>query len=253
MADHGTAMAATAVASQASLSTLAETARREHGLAIRAGESMLLHAIHAGEALLEARSQVEEGGWGRWLTANFPATDRTAKQYMRIARGKDAVLANKPETLDAAERIVPALPRTLYRLRDNGPAEEAEAREMHNGGASFQEIANHFGICYQTAQAWVIPGQRERRNLRLREERRLAREAKERKASKAALRRAGAAMSALYADSERMQDVLAQARREVKTTEASRCLAVAEQHYRQMRDQVVRALGAADASNSEAV
>lgn len=44
---------------------------------------------------------------------------------------------------------------------------------------------------------------------------------------------------------ERMQDVFAQARREVTIPEASKELAKAEEEYRQMRDTVVRAMGAA--------
>lgn len=229
----------------APLSTLAETARREHGLALQAGESMLLHAVQAGEALLEAREQVEEGGWGHWLKENFPASDRTAKQYMRIARGRELVLTSDAQTLAAAERLVPALPRGLHRQRPNVEQEEAEAREMRRGGASFQEIAEHFGIAFQTAQAWVIPNYREWRNQRLREERRLAKEAKDRKASRSVVRKAGAALAELYANCERMQDVLAQARREAADPEASRSLAAAEKHYRRMRDEVTRALGRA--------
>jgi|GEM_PF-4033911 len=234
------------VAEWTDLSTLGATARREHGLAIQAGESMLLHVIQAGEALLQARSQVEKNGWGRWLKENFPASDRTAKQYMRVARGREAVLRSNAKTVAEAERLVPALPRGLHRQRDNVQAEEAEAREMRTGGASFQEIADHFGIAFKTAQAWVIPKRREERNRRLREERRLAREAKQRRVSKRTLRKAGAALSELYASCERLQDVIAQARREEKAPETRRILGVAEEHYRLMRDEVVRAIGIHD-------
>lgn len=225
------------------LSSLAEVARREHGLALQAGESMLLHAVQAGEALLEAQSQVEEGGWGRWLAANFTASDRTAKQYMRIARGRELVLASGARTLVEAERIVPALTQGSHR-KAGSEKEEREAREMHRRGATFQAIAEHFGIAHRTAHAWVIPDYRERRNQELREERQLARRARERKGSKAALRKAGVALSELYANCERMQDVLAQARQEVTTAEGQAALGVAEESYRQMRDDVVRALGA---------
>lgn len=233
--------------SPASLSELASTATREHGLAIQAGESMLLHAVQAGEALLEAKEQVETGEWVRWLKANFPASDRTAKQYMRIARGREEVLSSGVRTLAAAEQLVPALPRGFYRERPGIEEEEAEAREMHKGGATFQAIAEHFGIAHRTAQSWVIPEYRDNRNRQLREQRRLAREAQERKDTKAVLKKAGAAMAELYANCERMQDVIAQARRECVTDEARRNLAVAEQHHRETRDAVVRALGATEA------
>lgn len=227
------------------LSDLAETAVREHGLALQAGESMLLHAVRAGEALLEARNQVADGEWGKWLEGNFPASDRTAKQYMRIARGKELVLTSEAKTLTAAERLVPALSPGLHRQRPNVEAEEEEAREMYKGGATFNAIADHFGIAHMTAKSWVIPGFRAERNKRLRDERRVVREVKSRRATRAALRRAGAAMSELYASCERLQDVFGQARDEVGDPAARQRLAAAEHHYRQMRDEVVRALGTA--------
>jgi len=237
---------------QASLPTLASTVCREHELVIQSGESMLLHAVQAGEALLQARAQVEKGGWGSWLRANFPASDRTAKQYMRIARGREQVLGSGVETLSEAEQLVPALSQGLHRQRTNVHEEEAEARKMRGQGATFAAIADHFGIAFQTAQAWVIPGHRSRRNRKLREERRLAREARERKGSRTALKKAGAALAEMYANCERLQDVLAKAREEVSTGEARSSLAAAEEHYRQMRDEVVRALGAENAQSPPA-
>jgi len=241
-----------AVTLQTGLPALAETARREHELAVQAGESMLLHAIRAGEALLEARAQVEQGRWGRWLEDNFTATSQTAVVYMRIARGRDVVLASGVKTQADAVKLVPALPNGLQNRRPGAEDEEAEAREMRRNGANLRQIAEHFGINYQTAQAWTIPGWRDRRNQRLREERRLARQARQRKATKAALRKAGAAMAELYANCERLQDVLAQARREAANTEAGTSLAAAEEHYREMRDLVALALGASVNHQSEA-
>jgi hypothetical protein len=235
----------TVALAEPTLSVLADKAQREHGLALQAGESMLLHAIQSGEALLSAQRQVEDGSWGLWLKENFPASDRTAKLYMRLARGRDVVLASGVKNLTAAEQLVPALSPGLHRQRPNVEQEEAEARELRRGGASFQAIADHFGIAHQTAQAWVLPDFRDRRNRRLKEERRLAREAKEGKAAKRVVRKAGAALSELYANCERMQDVLAQARHEVDDPDASRSLAAAEKHYREMRDAVTRAVGRA--------
>ena len=44
------------------------------------------HYRIAGQMLNEAKEQVGYGGWGRWLAKNFDLTDRTARQYMRMAR-----------------------------------------------------------------------------------------------------------------------------------------------------------------------
>ncbi len=70
---------------QLSLFELAETANREHALVGADLLSAAQHAWLAGQALLEAKSQVQHGEWLPWLTANFNATDRTAQNYMRVA------------------------------------------------------------------------------------------------------------------------------------------------------------------------
>lgn len=46
------------------------------------------HYRRAGQMLIEAKDQVGYGGWGRWLAKNFDLTDRTARQYMRMARNE---------------------------------------------------------------------------------------------------------------------------------------------------------------------
>lgn len=62
-------------------------------------------------------------------------------------------------------------------------------------------------------------------------------------AIKQAVRKAGGAISDLYAMAERMQDVLAYAQREATDREAREALSLAGEHHRKMRDEIVRALG----------
>jgi len=44
------------------------------------------HYCRAGDMLIEAKDQLAYGAWGKWLSRNFDLTDRTARQYMRMAR-----------------------------------------------------------------------------------------------------------------------------------------------------------------------
>jgi hypothetical protein len=44
------------------------------------------HYRIAGEMLIEAKEQVSHGAWGAWLSKNFDLNQRTAQQYMRMAR-----------------------------------------------------------------------------------------------------------------------------------------------------------------------
>lgn len=68
-------------------------------------------------------------------------------------------------------------------------------------------------------------------------------EKEQNQAIKRAVRKAGGAMAELYASTERMQDVLGQAHREATDSEARVALSLAGEHYRAMRDEIVRALG----------
>lgn len=64
---------------------LAVIANDEHALARSAGESMLGHALRAGEALVAAKEQMQHGEWLPWLAANFDGSEATAQRYMQVA------------------------------------------------------------------------------------------------------------------------------------------------------------------------
>ena len=63
----------------------AAIANREHALARQSGESMIEHAILAGEALLKAKAKEKHGDWLPWLEANFDGSERIAQMYMSVA------------------------------------------------------------------------------------------------------------------------------------------------------------------------
>ena len=65
------------------LNVLVPLIKRELDAGQKAGEE---HYRHAGEMLLEAKEQVEPGGWYAWLKRNFTLSESTAKSYMRLAR-----------------------------------------------------------------------------------------------------------------------------------------------------------------------
>ncbi len=56
---------------------------REHHKAVGAA---IVHAIKAGQLLLEAKRKVGHGNWLPWLEANCEMSERTAQNYMRIAK-----------------------------------------------------------------------------------------------------------------------------------------------------------------------
>jgi hypothetical protein len=68
------------------LTGLAARINEEHRLCLEAATSALEHARAAGLLLIEAKAKVAHGGWLPWLQANVPFGERTAQNYMRLAR-----------------------------------------------------------------------------------------------------------------------------------------------------------------------
>lgn len=71
------------------LPALAERFRHEHAACEAAGRQTIEHAIAAGNILIEAKSVVGHGNWLPWLRDNCHVSERTAQQYMRVARNQD--------------------------------------------------------------------------------------------------------------------------------------------------------------------
>ena len=78
------------------------------------------HYRVAGEMLIEAKSQLAHGAWGRWLTKHFALSGHTAARYMRWAR-----MHNGPPRSE-----VP--PASLYEMR-GGTARDREHRDAERG------------------------------------------------------------------------------------------------------------------------
>lgn len=239
------------------LADLADTANREHEAARAAGMSMLEHAIRAGEALTAAREQCGEGNWRQWLAENFDATPFTASTYIRIAHQRDALE-------DAGRTSVGAALAYLREQGLTGPfragggygnAHDEEVREearrlCNEEGRDTREVARLLGVSRQSVRRWVDPTYArvaQQMTERARAERRAAakkkaEQAAARKAARAA-RKAGGGIAKAYSLAESMQDALGRARNEATDNEARAALHRAGEHYRKMRDEIVRALG----------
>ena len=68
------------------MTTLADEINAEHRSCDEALREGLRHALRAGELLIEAKTRVQHGEWGRWLEENFEGSSRTAQGYMKVAR-----------------------------------------------------------------------------------------------------------------------------------------------------------------------
>lgn len=82
------------------ITALAAQANEQHGLAEAKAQEAIGHALEAGRLLVEAKTQVEHGGWADWLTANFNGSKRTARAYMRLANNWQTIEAKWQTSAD---------------------------------------------------------------------------------------------------------------------------------------------------------
>jgi len=73
-------------AAASGLTTLAKDINECHRAAEAAAGRALHHARAAGDLLLEAKKQCPHGDWGNWLKTNFEGSERSAQNYMRLAK-----------------------------------------------------------------------------------------------------------------------------------------------------------------------
>jgi hypothetical protein len=79
------------------LDELARTINAEHKLFGQQLQSSVAHARRAGELLLQVKQQVGHGHWLPWLKTNLTFSERTAQDYIRVARRWDELIGSNPQ------------------------------------------------------------------------------------------------------------------------------------------------------------
>ena len=103
---------------------------------------------HAGELLLEAKSQIKHGDWEPWIRENLRIAPRTAREWMQYAQTSTA--ENQNGATGAVFSKPPGLRETTrpnYRppgKRFAKPKPHAHAKDAHakDGRSDQQELAN---------------------------------------------------------------------------------------------------------------
>ncbi|MEM1186806.1 MAG: DUF3102 domain-containing protein [Planctomycetota bacterium] len=75
------------------LASYAQAIQAEHRACCAAASQSLDHAMLCGDLLSKAKAEVPHGQWQAWLADNFPASARTAQQYMRLSKNREAIEA----------------------------------------------------------------------------------------------------------------------------------------------------------------
>jgi len=78
-------------------------------------EAGMVHYIQAGRMLNEVKDsgQVPYGSWGRWLKTNFTLSQKTAIDYMRVARRADELGSSFNASVKTIDQAIGRDPRTI--------------------------------------------------------------------------------------------------------------------------------------------
>jgi len=102
------------------LGPLADRINSEHRACVEAAGAALEHAMEAGRLLQEVKDSLPQGEFGPWLKANFEASDRTARDYLRIWRNRE-LLAARQNGSGAAKVSIRAALKALAPPRNERP------------------------------------------------------------------------------------------------------------------------------------
>jgi hypothetical protein len=119
----------------AGLAHIASELRTEVAAVERSWRDVVGHAIRAGELLLEAKAAVGHGEWLPWLEANFPGSERTARNYMRLATNRQHV-ADLPTVREAIATLTETSDAEAPRETDIEARIEAKVRAFEEGAAA---------------------------------------------------------------------------------------------------------------------
>jgi hypothetical protein len=112
------------------LARLAECANQAHEKVEGAVQQAVVHALEAGQALLAAKAICLKGAWTAWLKANFCASARTARGYMRLVVHWNHVGGDRQRAADLSQRQIDKLLKGLARSdgRANPPRAPSQKR-----------------------------------------------------------------------------------------------------------------------------
>ena len=88
----------------------------------KAASESLAHAMRAGDLLAAAKKHCPHGTWQTWLSDNFKGSDRTARNYMRLANNREAIGA---ETADSAVLSIDAALQMLATPKEEATEDPA--------------------------------------------------------------------------------------------------------------------------------
>lgn len=222
------------------LSELIEDFHQEHEQALTAAVRTVEHAIRAGEALLEAKAQIEHGEWTHWLEENILGKGRslsTVNAYMRFARNQELLRREQPDSFKGADLLLKGAPdaRINPHLRD-------EARGLKAQGLTHAQIAEHLGVSKPSVWRMVNPESYKASVRRSHQRSMAAKVALRRQERDAAVRANGGNLAEAYSLIRKALQQLDTAAGEAGDREVKRAISSAIHRLHNVEDQIVRAV-----------
>jgi Protein of unknown function (DUF3102) len=137
-----------------SLADLAARINAEHDATVAALNTSVIHAMAAGDLLIEAKAQVAHGHWLPWLAKNCAISERTVQLYTKLAKNRATIekAMRNPQrgvadlTLNEAAALC-VLAGRLERLMEFAKrAETGDSEDLIN-----QCIAEGFGVIHDNS------------------------------------------------------------------------------------------------------
>jgi hypothetical protein len=95
---------------------LAREINTEHGHVEAYKRNTIQHAIRCGELLLEMKRRVGHGNWLAWVQEHFEASERTARNYMEIAKSAAVADLGDDSTMRSALRALASRSQSNARI-----------------------------------------------------------------------------------------------------------------------------------------
>jgi hypothetical protein len=111
----------------------------EHGHVERYKRNTIRHAIRCGELLLEMKQRVGHGNWLAWVDEHFEASERTARNYMEIAKSAAVADLSEDTTMRSALRALAPRSESSSKAPPLEPKEANTGLALANGHAPVED------------------------------------------------------------------------------------------------------------------
>lgn len=210
--------------------------------------------MDAGDALLIIQQRIAPSPWGEWVDANFPASRKRVRQWMRLAEHRGEVErwiaeggTGDKHGVAAALSAISHRPHRKSGFERFDPVVKQEAARLRRQGTPWREVAEILGTSQNTVRYWVDPDFRRRQiDSQKRYQRRMQRARKaldeqQEREEKAKLAASPSDVGKAYSLVRQLTSALSQAQIAVESPEVRRHLREAEQLALKAEESIWRA------------